>query len=180
MKTEHKRCLKGIGEYDKMEIKQVLYNSLMECNWFANCGTDCNSEYAFDTCMVNSEKVVLKNISGIKWERVCMEEQGNLTGYLHMNHRTEYNEYWNKEVGIIKEKYLPAIVDKIGIKLKEKKYSPEIMNDIRYNLIIIMRADFYSEFYTSYFYTNILEIYLSGHVPCGWQGKHPSGKLIVF
>lgn len=109
-----------------------------------------------------------------------MEEQGNLTGYLHMNHRTEYNEYWNKEVGIIKEKYLPAIVDKIGIKLKEKKYSPEIMNDIRYNLIIIMMADFYSEFYTSYFYTNILEIYLSGHVPCGWQGKYPSGKLIVF
>lgn len=31
------------------------------------------------------------------------------------------------------------------------------------------------------FYTNvILDCYLKGHFPCGWEGEFPAGRLIVY
>ena len=30
------------------------------------------------------------------------------------------------------------------------------------------------------FFLHLLEIYESGNLPCGWEGKWPDGKLIVF
>ncbi|PGC52826.1 hypothetical protein COM14_03595 [Bacillus pseudomycoides] len=38
----------------------------------------------------------------------------------------------------------------------------------------------YEEYYKSAFYKEMLEIYLSGHIPCGWNGKYPEGNIFIY
>lgn len=122
----------------------------------------------------------LRSIRSFDWENAYLDAQGDLTGYLHLHHNKEYNEYWNEEVTIIKEKYLPPILDKIKKAIDERNYSTDIIPYIRYNVVEIMMSNFYSEFYESVFFKNMLEVYLSGHLPCGWMGKYPNGKFMIF
>lgn len=116
----------------------------------------------------------------MEWENTFLDADGEISGYLHTHHNKEYNESWNKAVNIIKEEYLPPILDKIKKLIGEKNYSLELMPYISYNVLDILMADFYSNFYESVFFKNLSEIYLSGHIPCGWKGKYPEGKIMVY
>ena len=163
-----------------MEINKRLYQSLVDCKWFENCGVMDNCTYDFEVYIVKTEKELMKSIQSIAWENTCLEAQGDLSEYLHIYHRKEFDEYWNKEVDIIKETYYPPISDKIEKIIEEKNYPLEIKADLDYTILLILMADYYSEFYESVFFKNLLEIYLSGHLPCGWKGKYPDGKIMVF
>lgn len=163
-----------------MEISQKLHSLLLNCDWLKYCGTMDKCTYNFDVYVLETQKQALKVIRSIAWENTCLDAQGDLSGYLHLHHNREYNEYWNEEVTIIKENFLPPILEKVKRTIEEKNYSLDIIEDIEYNVLIIMMSNFYSEFYESVFFKNMLEVYLSGHLPCGWMGKYPNGKFMIF
>ena len=48
------------------------------------------------------------------------------------------------------------------------------------NIVLILMANFYSDFYKADFFIALLEIYLSGHLPCGWNGSYPEGKIMIY
>lgn len=153
---------------------------LLSCCWLSNCGTNQNCTYSFDVFLVPSLKDALKNISSSKWENVCLEEYGNITEYLAKNQKNEYNQHWNENVRKIKSAYLPPILEKISAAPNYLGFSNEFLVDIRFNLLAIFMSDMYSTFYSDEFFNKLLEVYLSGHLPCGWHGKYPSGELMVF
>lgn len=153
---------------------------LLSCCWLSNCGTHQNCTYSFDVFLVFSLKDALKNISSSKWENVCLEEYGNITEYLAKNQKNEYNQHWNENVRKIKSAYLPPILEKISAAPNYLDFSNEFLVDIRFNLLAIFMSDMYSTFYSDEFFNKLLEVYLSGHLPCGWHGKYPSGELMVF
>jgi len=95
------------------------------------------------------------------------------------NHKNEYNKYWNSEIELIKKEYLPSILDKI-IERNEKRFLIEILDDVKMNIVLILMADFYSDFYKADFFIALLEIYFSGHLPCGWNGSYPEGKIMIY
>jgi len=162
-----------------MNIDNALYEKLLNCNWFGNCGTRESIDFGFEVSLVTNEKEMKKNIISLKWENVCLEENGNLTSFLYQNHKNEYNKYWNSEIELIKKEYLPSILDKI-IEKNKKRLLIEILDDVKMNIIFILMADFYSEFYKADFFITLLEIYLSGHLPCGWNGSYPEGKIMIY
>lgn len=127
-----------------------------------------------------SKRDVEKNINSIKWENLCLERRGDFTEYLLKNHKAKYNKYWNVEVRMIKEKYISKISEKIGIALQDNDLSIDVLDDIKMNILSIFMLEYYSEYYSSEFYNKMLEIYLAGHLPCGWSGKYPDGKFIVY
>lgn len=61
-----------------------------------------------------------------------------------------------------------------------EEISKELINEISFNIISIFMADFYSEYYQCVFYENVLKIYLAGQLPCGWDGKYPEGRIMVY
>lgn len=161
-----------------MEIKESFINQIMKCSWLENCGKEGN--FGFEVEYIKSQSKIKNLINGIKWENVCLEENGDFTAFLHMNHKEDYNKYWNEMVVKIKKEYISAISESLEIALDEFKGKDSIMVDIKANLVILFMLNFYSEYYNSDFYDKMLEIYLSGHLPCGWSGNYPEGKFIVY
>lgn len=183
-----------------MEINQKIYKKLLECELLKNCGTNNFNDYIIktkdentnnlyissahmkdeiDIYLIKDKEEAVKNISSIKWENLCLELNGNFTEFLFTNFREKYN-FWNKYVNELKDNYLPLIIENIELILQEKNYPKIFLDDVMFNLITIFMLDIYSEFYYEGFFENILHVYLSGHLVCGWYGKYPKGKLMVY
>lgn len=163
-----------------MKINEILYKSLINCNWFQSSGSMDNISYNFDRQIVTSRKQLIKNIQSLSWENICQDAQGDLMEYLGTYYTEEFDNYWNKNVIYIKKNYLPTILDNINGAIKDKDFSPEIIYSISHNILMIIISDYYSGYYESVFFKNLLEIYLSGHIPCGWKGKYPEGRIMVY
>lgn len=156
-----------------------LYKVLLNCEWLKNSGIVDACTYDFIIKPVRNETEAIKGIISIKWENVCLEERGSLTAYLACNHKEKYRE-WNDKVNFIKKEYLPSIICNIDLNMIEDQYKKEVLSDINFNVISIFMVHFYSDYFHSIFFNNLLKIYLAGQLPCGWEGKHPEGKIKVY
>lgn len=159
---------------------ETLYQKLLCCDWLQNCGSEVNTNDQTKYQLVKERSKAIKGIEGTKWENVCLAEYGNLSEYLCLNHKKEYNENWNRIVNYIKKERLPALAEKIKVALAEAEYPSSVLDDIQFNLLAIMVCDVFSDRFHSDFFDNLLEIYLSGHIPCGWKGKYPAGIILVY
>lgn len=162
-----------------MEIKQEFFRKLLECKWLENCGSDQNITYNFKVMQVSKEEA-LKRIVSLKWKNTCLDAHNDLTGYLFLNHREEYEFNWNKQVEKLHEEYYPQIEALIRSKAEEKGLSEEFIADIRMNFIDIMMNHFYSEYFEADFLIKLLDIYLSGHIPCGITGNRETGTIMIY
>lgn len=141
-----------LGEPRRVEIKFTdLFQKLLECKWLENCGSDIDANYDFKTMLVTKEKAE-KRIVSIKWQNTCLNAENDLTEYLYLNHRDEYNLFWNKQVKNITEEYYPQIERLIRTKAMKKGLSEEVLIDVKGNFISIMMAHFYSEYFESEFW----------------------------
>ena len=163
-----------------MEIKKDFLNKLNSCIWLKHCGEEVNNTFDFEIEFTSDEKDMIKSINSEQWENICLEKQGDLSAYLAVHHPNEYNKYWNEEVNIIKEKYFPLIIMEVSKVIQEKGLPQNIIEDIKFNLLTLFLANFYSDYYGDEFLENMLCIYLSGHLPCGWLGELENGKFIVY
>lgn len=45
------------------------------------------------------------------------------------------------------------------------------------NILSIFMLEYYAKYYSSDFYTKMFKIYFAGHLPCGWFGEYPNGRI---
>lgn len=160
-----------------MEINKELYQNLLSIDFFAQCGNSVEGLYEFDVCTEKDLNKAIKSLSKTSWENIILEEQNKLTTYLFKNYRDKYNNTWNNQAEINQKELIPPIIQK----LEDKNIEKEVIEDTKWILMSILMYDYYSEFgYKSEFLDQILNIWKSGHLPCGYSGKYPNGKLRVF
>ena len=158
--------------YDK------LYDKLMNCNWFEKCGSKETKFEGFDYIWAKNIADVEKNINSTKWENTCIEEMNEISACL--SEFQDLLDLWNEQVENTKKNYIPTIIN--IVKSSAEKYSlPEsVCKDVQWNILMCFICDFYSEQYNSEFYNRLLEIYLSGHLPCGYKGRFQKGSIIIY
>lgn len=68
-----------------------------------------------------------------------------------------------------------------GLKKKEIRFDGIVLEDVIFNVQTLFMVNDYSEYYMAdVFFEQMLEIYLSGHLPCGWSGGQKNGKFKVY
>lgn len=161
-----------------MDIKKDFLDKINNCAWFENCGD--GSYDRFEVVVVKDREKAIKSVTSMKWGNICLEAQNDLTSYLFFNQRESYEKDWNNEVVHIKQEYWSKMSDPILAALEARGLPEEVLKDVQFNVVALFMANFYSECYSSAFYEQMLEIYLSGHLPCGWSGGKKSGKFMVY
>lgn len=56
----------------------------------------------------------------------------------------------------------------------------ELLNTINWDITSVFIFEYFKKIYTNSFYYDLLKVYKSGHIPCGWKGKFPEGKLLIY
>lgn len=160
-----------------MEINKEFYQELLMIDFFNQCGMPVNGLYEFNVYVEKDFDKAIKSLSKTSWSNITLEEQNLLSAYLLKNHRDDYNKKWNQQAKINREKLIPPIVSK----LEEKNIRKEIIDDTKWLLMSTLMYNYYSEFgIESELLNQILCIWKSGHLPCGYSGKYPNGKLRVY
>ncbi len=78
-----------------MELKQDIIEKMVNCNWFENCG---NRKFdRFEVVFMKDRQEAVERISSLKWERVCLQKNNDVTVYLHKNYTEQYQK-WNHVV----------------------------------------------------------------------------------
>ncbi|MFV0243254.1 MAG: hypothetical protein ACK5H4_24860, partial [Lacrimispora sphenoides] len=79
-----------------MEIRSTMVEELVNCKWLQYCGEQQNVQYDFDVLFQKDHTKAIKTIISTDWENICLEERGNITAFLAINNKEEYNKNWNQ------------------------------------------------------------------------------------
>ena len=161
-----------------MAFSSDFINKINNCNFFARCGQI--DKFEFEVEYIKSSKEVKKHINSLKWENTCLEAAGDFTVFMCIHHKEIYNNDWNNLVCFVKSEYIEKLSDKVKKMWIDEETSEDIGIDVSSNMIDLFMLDYCTEYYKSEFHTQLLEIYLSGHIACGWKGRYPQGKFLVY
>ncbi len=166
------------AEDKNMEIREEFIKQIQECRWLQSCGTA--EDLGFEVTYIKPQSKAEKKLCSLSWENICLEAYGDFSSYLCKNHKADFNKYWNETVKKIKQEYINPMSATLENAVSGFNAKENILNNIRFNLVMLFMAEFYSEYYRCDFFDNMLKIYLSGHLPCGWSGRYPNGMFYVY
>ncbi|SEL10022.1 hypothetical protein [Paenibacillus sp. OK003] len=164
-----------------MEINKEIINTLNQIQWFSNCGTrDYENE---NILYASSWSEATYYYNSQKWEETTLEARNQFTSFLHKNFIREYSD-WNeliKEAKTITNDCLDEILEKTT---NEFQLDSTFIDCVRWDILEIIMKHIYSRKLNrkfNGFYSDIIfNIYSKGHLPCGWEGKWPTGKLVIY
>ncbi|MGE7942879.1 hypothetical protein ACQKNB_12405 [Lysinibacillus xylanilyticus] len=161
-----------------MESLQVIHERIIKIKFFSKCGETSIINTHFNYKFAKNWNEVEKNCND-KWDNIKLKARNKITSSLHENWREQYRE-WNNitdEANLfLNEDVLPRLFQY----LKDNGLNENIYESIEWDLLSSMMEYSYSPYTGVGFYTELLKIYESGHIPCGWIGKWPEGKMLIF
>lgn len=128
---------------------------------------------------VASWEEAIERIGTLEWENYCLEHKNHLTESLFQRERAIFQK-WNKVVREIKPKMSAAIGSRIEA-IQDAYDLPKVFRDtVEWDILTALLEEQYSQYVPRYFYTDMLQWYLRGHFPCGYDGDYPNGRFIVY
>ncbi len=158
-------------EKDKLGIKPEFFERLVSCGWFCNCGDKTFDQ--FEVIIEENQEHGIACLNSLVYGNARLEKRNNLSFDMR-----EVPGGWNE---VVKEVERSGYIGKVNKRIKsglKKKGIPgeEVIAVIRSSVSDLFRANYFSEYYTDTFYEQMFQIYLSGHLPCGYE----HGKFRVY
>ena len=157
-----------------MEGVQQLVTELLDLNWFEKCGIKEEIQN-IDIEYVKDKKTFEKKVSGLNWENKLLSKAGDMSEYIG-NLDEKYLDQSNEKVEYYHENYIPILKSVLQDRLKKYGLTDKVLPNTIHNIIIMLKAKHFSKLYTDTFWDQILEIYKSGHVPCGYK----KGVFLIY
>jgi hypothetical protein len=166
-----------------IELARSIYKQLEDLDWFACCGSPDLPKLSFSVARVLDPEVAADSMSSAVWADAKTHAQGELTGYLARRDYQIYGTHWNKlakETQSLDETIGASVERSLLVHRLKVEWAPLILTDIgRAALELAFRKRFRL---TPVFFEQLLDVYLAGRLPCGWQGdidRWPEGRLMV-
>ena len=148
--------------------------------WFAHLGDRSDVDVSIPFRFANSWDEAVASCSSLEWENTELAAQNQLTLWLHNNHRAKYQE-WNPFVIAHKNNTIAPLIE-CKIQPIEKQLATDVLTpSVQWDILGALMENTYLDLsHTSTFFLELLAVYESGHLPCGWSGEWPAGELVVY
>ncbi|MDV7003174.1 hypothetical protein [Dickeya solani] len=158
-----------------MKISNDAVDRLLKIDWFANVGNQCLIPNVKAAASLNDAGF---SLSSPDWENVTLEESNEISGYLAVKHTVifqEWNDLAQEAKSFLKDKLLKQIPHLNGFD------NVLLLQCIEWDVVSYLIEDAYKDkIKKPLFFDSLIRIYESGHIPCGWDGVWPNGKLVVY
>jgi hypothetical protein len=161
-----------------------LATRIARIDWFANCGAPL-AHLKFSLCVRRVEalhEAEALNV-GDDWGDAELEFQNQLTVHLHKHAPSEY-QAWNSIVELAKRDIVfPMENERWSPVLQRLGLNRKIVASLQWDILGALMESAYRDIAgRPTFFLALLDVYESGHLPCGWEGR-PSvqeGTLLVW
>ncbi len=163
-----------------MTLDVEMKDRLQKINWLSNCGSQDMLRLTNEFIYIKKIKEIEKMLDGVKWGNTCMNVRNDLTEYLSLYHPDLYH-FWNPMVDEVKDDIISSVSQQIIDRCKDLEIPEKMVDYIFMDIVNIAVTYSYRQYYELEFYNDMLKIYESGHLPCGWLGgKYPNGKFKIY
>ena len=157
-----------------MKISQLAMHSLNNINWFVNLGVAATLP---GVIQAQSISLFIKGLNSDESESSALEVGNEITGFLAKKHTNNY-QYWNSLVKEAKKVVENDIIPKLIFPESEKS---AMIKNLKWDLVNFLLEDAYSSLLREpFFFNGLINVYEAGHMPCGWSGTWPTGKLVIY
>lgn len=157
-----------------MKISQLAKYRLNNINWLVNFGVATTLP---GVIQAQSLSLFIKELNSDEWEGTTLVVGNKITDYLAKKHTNKY-QHWNSLVKEAKNVVGNDIIPKIIFPESEKGSMTE---NLKWDLVNYLLEDAYSTFLQEpFFFDGLINVYEAGHMPCGWSGTWPAGKLVIY
>ncbi|RWW91799.1 hypothetical protein [Flavobacterium cerinum] len=166
---------------------------LNEVNWFENIGKPLEEGmFTIPVKAVNSNVECLKHNNSLNWGNFILYARNRLSWYIQSFHKEESRK-WNEISAKARLDY--KCCEPIIIEWADKN---NVNKDLLASLKSIIISHYIEQHYFDHLDKNIpkqfdviMNVYKSGHIPCGWDGSLPknegydaidfnTGKLLIW
>lgn len=160
-------------------MHETLIN-LSSNQWLINIGKPTELDMHLRYVEVQSLEETLKNLESLRWENATLEAINLLSWYLHSHHREEHNR-WNEYITEGKS-FLTENIESTLIGVQQSLgLNQSILDSIKFDILGAYMESAYSDLnHGSTFFSELIKVYVAGHIPCGWKGKYTKGYLLVY
>ncbi|WP_256081316.1 hypothetical protein [Massilia sp. YIM B04103] len=172
-----------------MHQKTVQFlEDLRATDWFCNVGRGEYLATDSDILAVGSWDDAIALSSSELHEDALREAMNEITVSLHRNFPSEYM-HWNEKVREIKPQLAELVKVKLGESVRLGRAPAVLMSEpCLSDLLGASMAIEYSDFFDSLYFRKLVDSYLRGHFPCGWEGEvsedfaegFKTGKMYVY
>ncbi|WP_236330769.1 hypothetical protein [Enterobacter quasihormaechei] len=124
-----------------------------------------------------SLSLFIKSLNSDEWESATLEAVNEITGYLAIKHTKNINTgtLWSKRPKkVVENDIIPKII------FPESEEISMIEN-LKWDLVNYLLEDAYSSLLREpFFFNGLINVYEASHMPCGWSGIWPAGKLVIY
>ncbi|WP_412486834.1 hypothetical protein [Shewanella chilikensis] len=158
-----------------MKISKLTKDKLLEIKWFSSIGEKVDFT---DMILANSLNETGEFLAAPEWENVTLEESNEMSAYL-ADKFTDAYQHWNdvaKEAKLFFENDLKGKIPHLN-----DIDNTLLVQCVEWDVTHYLIEDFYKEkLKKPLFFYKLLSIYECGHIPCGWLGEWPNGRLVVY
>jgi len=176
--------LKGTDKVPKIPGKLQQENKSMikleEIKWFDNVGTTIKSNFEIPTTFADSYKKAFATMRARGWGNFLIVAFNRLSTYIHLNYKKE-EEKWDAIIDEAKNYFTPFqgyILNQAKSKGILEEDCEKLLSSLSYIFVLYHLENSYNKYipHIPIQFSFIIEIYLKGHIPCGWVGKFPPDK----
>ena len=111
-----------------------------------------------------------------------LEARNAMTRFLHAHYRRRRDQQWNEITKLAKDLcVLPLARDVWKPFAEARSLGKSVVDSTSWNVLAaIMEHEYRDCAGLPVFFSHLLEVYRSGHFPCGWVGTWPAGKLLYY
>lgn len=149
--------------------------------WFEKCGQTAAFDIPLAVQPVHSWREAMTACEARDRPDAMLDARNELTAYLHASHPREYQR-WNEVTAQAKQKCVTPLSTRVWEPFaRAHGYSDVLVHSTQWNVLgAIMEHEYAHCAGRPVFFLHLLEVYRSGHFPCGWVGPWPDGTLLYY
>jgi hypothetical protein len=164
-------------------MDDAFATELKSIDWLSRCGSKsaqslaCNLPVVYAADRVEAESLCLSQ----EWEDETLEASNRLTEFLDQNDRASYQR-WNAIVEDAKKCAVAPLGSSIWTpRIRALGFNQDLIHSLNWDITGAAVEHAYS-FVPGRptFFLDLLGIYKSGWLPCGWRGSWPEGSLVIW
>ena len=158
---------------------EALMASLQETEWLTRCGEPDRLKSVWPIEILTSWGEAVRSAGSTNWQSFRQKRRDELIAHVSQHSPEGFGEWDVVEAAVrswIEENVTSILTDELPPQVSLDDIRPEVESDV----LGFMLTSIYAGCRPPPFYREVIQIYRTGHFPCGWHGEYPRGCLRVL
>ncbi|WP_017348345.1 hypothetical protein [Pantoea sp. A4] len=158
-----------------MNIEKKSLDRIRNINWFSSVGEPV---HILDGLLISDPIMAAHELSQPSWEDTTLEASNSISSYISMKYPSIF-QGWNNVAKEAKHFFDSEV--SLNIPKLDGFDGELVIQCIGWDVVHYFIEDFYKDKISGgLFFNRLISIYETGHLPCGFDGEWPLGRVMIY